>query len=68
MDLGQQISKEELEQYAMEKLPESEIEPLEMHLLVCEACQDRLKHLDEFIAAVCAAARKITREAPPEEG
>jgi len=28
----------------METLPESEIEPLEMHLLVCEACQDRLKH------------------------
>ena len=50
----------------METLPESEIEPLEMHLLVCEACQDRLKHLDEFIAALRAAARKIAQDVPEE--
>ena len=43
-DLNEHIWQDALEQYAMETLPESEIEPLEMHLLVCEACQDRLKH------------------------
>lgn len=52
----------------METLPESEIEPLEVHLRVCEACQDRLGHLDQFITAFCAAARKIAQEAPGEEG
>ena len=67
IDLGAHISQDAPERYAMETLPESEIAALEMHLLVCEACQDRLKHLDEFIAALCAAARKIAQELPPEE-
>ena len=66
MDLNEHIWQDALEQYAMETLPESEIEPLEMHLLVCEACQDRLKHLDEFIAALRAAARKTAQDVPEE--
>ena len=66
-DLNEHIWQDALEQYAMETLPESEIEPLEMHLLVCEACQDRLKHLDEFIAALRAAARKIAQDVPEEQ-
>jgi anti-sigma factor RsiW len=68
MDPSDHISQDALEQYAMETLPESEIEPLEVHLRVCEACQDRLGHLDQFITAFCAAARKIAQDAPGEEG
>ena len=45
MEFNEHIPQDALEQYAMETLPESEIEPLEMHLLVCEACQDRLRDL-----------------------
>lgn len=66
MEFAEHISQDALERYAMETSPDSEIEPLEMHLLVCEACQDRLKHLDEFLAALCAAARKIARDAQGE--
>ena len=35
MELGEHISEEAIEQYAMRNLPESEIEPLEKHLLIC---------------------------------
>ncbi len=68
MDLSEHVSQDALEQYAMETLPESEIEPLEEHLLVCEPCQDRLTHIDQFIAALRAAARKIAQDAPGEKG
>jgi anti-sigma factor RsiW len=68
MDLSEHVSQDASERYAVENLPESEIEPLEMHLLVCETCQDRLKHFDQFIAALRAAARKIAREGSPQTG
>lgn len=68
MEFDEHISQDALEQYAMETSPESEIAPLEMHLLICPACQDRLGHLDQFITALCAAARKIAQEMPEESG
>ena len=68
MEFNAHISQDALERYTMETLPESEIEALEMHLLVCDACQDRLRHLDQFITALCAAARKIAQEMPEESG
>jgi hypothetical protein len=45
MEFNKYISQDALERYAMETLKESEIAPLEAHLLVCEACQDRLRDL-----------------------
>ena len=66
MEFTEHISQDALERYAMETSLDSEIEPVEMHLLVCEACQARLKHLDEFLAALRAAARKIAQDAPGE--
>jgi len=68
MDFSEHISEDAIERCAMKTLPELEIEPLEVHLLVCPGCQDRLKHLDEFLAALRAAARKIAQETPGEEG
>ncbi len=66
MDLGEHISEETLEQYALEKLAEADTRALEMHLLVYETCRDRLKDLDEFIAALRTAVRKMAQAAAPK--
>jgi anti-sigma factor RsiW len=50
------ISEDWLERYSMGTLPEPQSGSLEEHLLICEDCQDRLRFLDQFIAAFRAAA------------
>jgi hypothetical protein len=40
---------------------ESEAAPLENHLLVCRKCRDRLEVEIEFVAAMKAAAAKISQ-------
>jgi hypothetical protein len=67
MDPGGHVSDDVIEQYSMGTLPVFEVEPFEKHLLVCEACQDRLRDMDDFLAALRAAARKIARHVPGEE-
>ena len=37
--------------YAMNRLPDAGLVPVEEHLLVCHDCQDRLVGIDEFLAA-----------------
>lgn len=54
------ISEDILDQYALNKLPESEAAALEEHLLVCFDCQDRLQLTDDFIAALRAVRRSGT--------
>jgi anti-sigma factor RsiW len=44
-----------LERYAMRNLSDVESGPLEEHLLLCPACQQRLQDMDEFLAAAKAA-------------
>ncbi|HEY3443640.1 MAG TPA: zf-HC2 domain-containing protein [Paludibaculum sp.] len=56
------IPDEALEQYAMGKLPESEVASLEEHLLICLDCQYRLDAMDEYVAAMRAAAVKLVDE------
>jgi hypothetical protein len=53
----QHIAEDSLEQYAMDAFPESEAGPLEEHLLMCTACQDRLRTTDGYVAAMRAAAK-----------
>ena len=36
------ISEEAMESYVMLTLPDSEIEPLQVHLFICQECRDRL--------------------------
>lgn len=50
------IPEDLLERYAMGMLSDSETGPLEEHLLVCHECQDRLRAVDEYVAAIRAAA------------
>ena len=49
------ISGDDLELYAMERLPESDTAPVEEHLLVCEECQARLAGVDVYVRAMRAA-------------
>ncbi len=47
------ISEEELELYAVSRdFPEAQLAAVEEHLLICEACQDRLQQLDEYVAVM----------------
>ena len=45
-----------LEAYALHRLPESLLAPLEEHLLACESCRDALAEMDEFVTAMKFAA------------
>ncbi len=50
------VGEEELELYAMGKLPEEDASLVEEHLLLCGPCQDRLEEADRFIEAFRSAA------------
>ena len=49
------ITGDDLELYAMERLPESVAAPVEEHLLLCEECQARLADFDAYVRAMRAA-------------
>jgi anti-sigma factor RsiW len=53
------IPEETLEQYCMGRLSESESEPVEEHLLLCNQCQDALTETEQFISAVRAATEQL---------
>lgn len=48
MDLQFHGTEDQLEQYALGRLPDSELPVFEEHLLVCAACQERLEEVDSF--------------------
>jgi predicted anti-sigma-YlaC factor YlaD len=61
------ISKEALEQYAMETLFGLEVKPVEEHLLTCSACREKLQEADEYVAAMRSAARKMAKAQEPQK-
>ena len=36
-------------------MPEDQLAEVEEHLLVCFACQDRLREMDNYVATICEA-------------
>jgi hypothetical protein len=60
------IPDETLEQYCMGHLSESETEPIEEHLLICNRCQDALTETEEFLIVVRSAARESQAHPQPE--
>jgi hypothetical protein len=46
------LSEEELENYALGRLPEAQLPEFEEHLLLCERCQQRLDFEDDLAAAM----------------
>lgn len=66
MTTDQHVLEEILEALAMGRLPESEADRVEDHILVCEKCRLRFEQCEEFLrAARTAAARIRAREAVP---
>jgi hypothetical protein len=58
------VDEETLDRYALGKLSEDGAAPVEEHLLVCHACQDRLDAADTFIAAFRDAAPLVAKNEP----
>ena len=55
-------NEEQLERYAMGRLAERELAPIEEHLLVCEACQERLEMAESLLPAMRRALREVERQ------
>jgi hypothetical protein len=51
------LREEEMERYAMRRLPESALRDFELHLLVCHRRQDALAEMDAVVAAMRAACQ-----------
>jgi hypothetical protein len=49
---------ETLELYALGRLPESQADPIEEHLLICGPCQNALKELDDYVTAMKGALQE----------
>jgi anti-sigma factor ChrR (cupin superfamily) len=59
-------NEEQLERYAMGRLAEQELAPVEEHLLVCEACQERLEIAEALLPMLRRALREVEREPAAE--
>jgi hypothetical protein len=62
LDRSSHASEEFLERYAMGTLTEPALAGLEEHLLVCPHCQEQLKEIDGYIAAMRSAAGGLEQE------
>lgn len=60
--MADHVQEEELEQYCLGGLAEVRCGRLEEHLLLCEACRDRLTETESFIGAVRQAGRQWSGE------
>jgi anti-sigma factor RsiW len=58
-DLNQHVPEEILDELALDMLHEQDCAVWEEHLLICEACQDRLAETDEYIQTMKEAAAAI---------
>jgi len=58
-DLNAHGTEEQLELYALGRLPGSGQVRLEEHLLVCAACRDKLNEIGDFALAMRAAGKQL---------
>jgi hypothetical protein len=56
------VGEELLEQYSVGCLAESEVPRVEEHILLCEACQDKLEHIDSWVRSVRRAGAQLPQE------
>ena len=59
------VCEEDLELYALGRLPALQVERLETHILICADCQDRLVETETYVQAVRDAALQLSREQHP---
>ena len=64
-DINPHIGAEELEDYAMGRIPEEQAGGLEEHLLICDACRQRLQEYDSYNSAMRHAAAQLV-DAPSQ--
>ena len=53
------ITEDDAESYVMETLPAAEPARIEEHLLICDECRQRLIEVEQYIAAMRAAAASL---------
>jgi predicted anti-sigma-YlaC factor YlaD len=58
------FSEDLLESYALNRMREPEVAPLEEHLLICAACRSRLSEIDGYIAGMKASIARVQRTPP----
>ncbi len=61
-------SEEQLELYALGRLPESENTILEQHLIVCAGCRERLDGIGDFALGMRTAGTQVIRPAWSQPG
>ena len=61
------ISDDDLEGYSLGRLDDAAAAPADEHLLVCEACRNRLARWDQYVRALRAAGRTF-RDLPLTRG
>jgi anti-sigma factor RsiW len=57
LTVNNHIKEDELELYALDRLPGAKVSADEEHLLVCEECRSRLAQTDRYISELCEALR-----------
>ena len=55
MNSDNHADEDSLERYSLGRFREDGADPLEEHLLTCQACRDRLGHLDRYHRAIRSA-------------
>ncbi len=56
------MSPAEVERYSLGTVPETDLAPLEEHLLICEQCRSLVEQSDAYIAAIRGAAEAMQTE------
>jgi len=64
---GSHAQDEELERYSLGGIAEEECARLEEHLLICQACRDRLEEHDLIAGSMTVAAERWRAEHPVEQ-
>jgi hypothetical protein len=59
-------SQQDLDEYVFGRLPEFQIEAMEIHVLTCESCVDRLENLELHIATIKLALGSLHAEQTAE--
>ncbi len=61
------IEDDNLEKYSMRSLPKNMAEQVELHLLTCGICRDRLVEAEDYIASMKDAARGLAKPEPAKK-
>jgi hypothetical protein len=60
-NLGEHLDPETAEEFSLGRLPESGVERVEEHLLICQSCRDLVEESDSFVNSIRAASAELRR-------